>query len=120
MKEGIKTGLRKTRIPLCVAAPLQQQTCDTISKLQQNLWCIRAMTTTESKYHRPQKFQQGDQSFSPYLFFIQVGQMIAQEVDLVEIFFLLLRANLPDVPKIHSQIFINPMTTNVVAIHKKL
>jgi len=45
--------------------------------------------------------------------------MIAQEVDLVEIFFLLLRAKLPNIPKIHSQIFINPMTTNVVAIHKK-
>jgi len=46
--------------------------------------------------------------------------MIAQEVDLVEIFFLLLRANFPDNPKMHSKIFINPMTTNVVAIHKKL
>jgi len=43
--------------------------------------------------------------------------MIAQEVDLVEIFFLLLRANLPDVPKKHSQIFINPMTTNGVFYH---
>ena len=50
----------------------------------------------------------------------QVGQLIAQDVDLVEISSLLLRANLSDVPKIHSQIFINPMTTNVVAIHKKL
>jgi len=49
----------------------------------------------------------------------QVGQMIAQEVDLVE-FSLLLRANLQDVQKIHSQIFINPMTTNVVVIHKRL
>jgi len=46
--------------------------------------------------------------------------MIAQEVDLVEIFFLLLRANLTDVAKIHSEIFINPMNTNVVVIHKKL
>jgi len=52
--------------------------------------------------------------------YLQVGQLIAQEVDLVEIFSLLLRENLPDVPKVHSQIFINPMTTNVVAIHKKL
>ena len=51
---------------------------------------------------------------------LQVGQMIAQEVDLVEIFSLLLRANLPNVPKIHLQIFINPMTTNVIAIHRKL
>jgi len=50
---------------------------------------------------------------------IQVGQMIAQEADLVEIFSLLLRANLPEVPKIHSQIFINPKTSNVVVIHKK-
>jgi len=84
------------------------------------------MTTTESKNHRPQ--------FLPLCFLhpvvpikgvlqkvqLQVGQMIAQEVDLVEIVFLLLRENLPDVPKIHSQIFINPMTTNVVGIHKKL
>jgi len=46
--------------------------------------------------------------------------MIAQEVDLVEILFILLRENLTDVAKIHSQIFINPMNTNVVAIHKKL
>jgi len=46
--------------------------------------------------------------------------MIAEEVDLLEIFSLLLRANLPDVSNIHLQIFINPMTTNVVAIHKKL
>jgi len=42
--------------------------------------------------------------------------MIAQEVDLVAIFSLLL---IPNVPKIHIQIFINPMTTNVVSIHKK-
>jgi len=45
--------------------------------------------------------------------------MIAQKADLVEILSLLLRANLPDVPKIHSQIFINPKTINVVAIHKR-
>jgi len=45
MKEGIKSGLRKAKIPVCVAAPLQQQIFDTISELQQNLWCIRAMTT---------------------------------------------------------------------------
>jgi len=46
--------------------------------------------------------------------------MIAQGVDLVGIFSLLLRENLPNVPKIHLQKFINPMTTNVVAIHKAL
>jgi len=76
MKEGIKSGLRKTRIPVCVAAPLQQQTFDTISELQQNLWCIRAMKTEESKNHKPQKFQQGDHNFSPYLFFIQQFKLV--------------------------------------------
>jgi len=35
MEEGVKTKLRKTRILVCVATPLQQKTCDTISELQQ-------------------------------------------------------------------------------------
>jgi len=81
------------------------------------------MTAAESKYHRLQEISARRPQFLPLSFLhpaIQVGQMIAQEADLVEILFLVLRANLPDNPKIHSQIFINPMITNVVAIHKKL
>ena len=87
------------------------------------------MTTTKSKYQSTRRPQFLPQSFlhpaAPNNGVLQkvnlkVGQMIAQELDLVDTFSLLLRANLPDNPKIHSQIFINPMTTNVVSIHKKL
>jgi len=81
MKEGIKIGLRKTIIPVCVAAPLQQQTFDTISELQENLWCIRAMTAAESRYHRLQEISARRPQFLPLSFLhpaIQVGQMIAQ------------------------------------------
>jgi len=92
-----------------------------------------AMTAAELKYHRLQEISARRTQFLPQSFLhptapnngvlqkvhLQIGQMIAQELDLVDTFSLLLRANLPDNSKIHSQIFINPMTTNVVAIHKK-
>jgi len=123
MKEGIKSGFRKTRIPVCVAAPLQQQPCDTISKLQQKFMMYQSYDSSRIKVPWTPEISARRPQFLPLSFLqpaIQVGQMIAQEVDLVEIFFLLLRANLPDIPKIQPQIFINPMTTNVVAIHKKL
>jgi len=49
MKEGIKTELRKTRIPVCVVAPLQQQTCDTISKLQQKSMVYQSCDSSKIK-----------------------------------------------------------------------
>jgi len=49
MKEGIKTGLRKTIIPVCVASPLQQQTCDTISKLQQKSMVYQSYDSSRIK-----------------------------------------------------------------------
>jgi len=134
MKEGIKSGLRKTKIPVCVATPLLQQTCDTISKLQQKYMVYQSYDNSRIKVPLTPKISARRPQFLPLSFLhpatlnngalqkvhLQVGQMIAQELDFVDTFSLLLRANLLDVPKIHSQIFINSMTTNVAIIHKKL
>jgi len=49
MKEGIKTRLRKTIIPVCVAAPLQQQTYDTISKLQHKAMVYQSCDSSKIK-----------------------------------------------------------------------
>jgi len=60
MKEGIKTGLRKSRKPVCVATPLQQQIFDTISKIAaENCKVSKLMTTAEFtqslKHHKVQE-----------------------------------------------------------------
>jgi len=66
---------KKTRKPVCVAAPLQQQTYDTISELQKKSMVYQSYDSgkinTTLKYHRPLKLQQGNHNFSPYLSFIQ-------------------------------------------------